>query len=201
MALILKVEVDSIYIYPFGGISKFKMPLNIHPIKELFILVTGPLFQIIAYYVLVFLMPQYKEIIKIYHIGILYFNLLPIYPLDGGKLLALILELFIPYKSSLKLTIYISYLIVIIIMIPSKITLNLIIMGIFLLFTITKEHKKIKYIYNKFILERYLNNYRFKKSRIINNYYSFYRNKRHLIKENNNYYLEKEYIKKIYNKV
>ena len=123
-----------------------------------------------------------------------------IYPLDGGKLLKILLDNFISYKKSFKLIIVISYIVVFIIWIINKKNINILSMISFLLFLITKEKNKINYYYQKFILERYLKNYKFKKSRLISNQNNFYRNKRHIIKYNDKYYLEREYLKKIYKK-
>lgn len=194
--------MEKIIIYPLGGIVKFNMPLNTSKMKELLIIISGPLFQFIAYYIL---LKYYRNdsLVKLYHYNILLFNLLPIYPLDGGKLLNLFISNIIPYKKSLQITITISYLIVIFLLIINyqNIQLNLIIMSAFLIYKIIKEQKQIKYNYNKFLLERYLNKYNFSKSKIINNENDFFRNKRHLIKENDKYYLEEEYLRKKYKKM
>jgi len=200
MAIFFKIEVKEIYIYPLGGISKFNMDLNINPVKEFIILIMGPIFQMLAYYILLIILPSNKEIITIYNYSILGFNLLPIYPLDGGKIIKLLLDSIISYKRSLKITIYTSYIVLLIIILKSNITINLIIMSSLLIFIITKEYKKINYYYQKFILERYLNNYKFKKSKIINDGNNFYRNRKHLIKNNDKYYLEREYLEKLYKK-
>ncbi len=200
MAYLLGIKIDEIYIYPLGGISKFNMDLNISIIKELLILINGPLFQFIAYFVLLKILPNKKDIINIYHYSILSFNLLPIYPLDGGKLLKLLFNKIFPYKYSLKLIINLSYLILLIILIISKKNINLLVMTSLLLILITKEKNKIDYIYNKYLLERYLNNYKFKNTKIINNINSLYRDNNHIINKDNNYYLEKEYLEKIYKK-
>ena len=200
MAYIFKIEIKEIYIYPLGGISKLKIDLNINPIKEFLILIMGPLFQLLGSFILIRIMPYNKEIINIYNYGILGFNLLPIYPLDGGKLLKIVLDNFITYKNSFKLTIIISYLIVFIIWLINKSTINILVMISFLVLLITKEKSKLNYYYQKFILERYLNNYKFKNSKIISNDNNFYRNKKHIIKSNDKYYLEREYLEKMYKK-
>lgn len=171
------------------------MDLNIHPFKELIILLFGPIFQFIAYMLLILFFN--KSLVLKYHLGILLFNLLPIYPLDGGRLLDLFFENFISYKKALKLSIFISYIIVIIIFIKSNsLKLDILITIILLLLLVRKEHKKINYKYHKFKLERYLKDYRFKKSRIITNENDLYRNTRHLLKINDKYYWEKEYLSK-----
>ena len=189
MAYLLGIKIDEIYIYPLGGISKFNMDLNISIKKELLILINGPLFQYLAYLILLIIMPNRKEIINIYHYSILSFNLLPIYPLDGGKLLKLLFNKFINYKNSLKLMINLSYLVLLIIFFIFKKNINLFIMTSLLLIIITKEKNKINYIYNKYLLERYLNNYKFKNTKIISDINSLYRDKSHIIKKDNNYYL------------
>ena len=201
MAYILGIKINEIYIYPLGGISKFNMDLNISINKELLILINGPLFQYIAYLILLIILPTKKELINIYHYSILMFNLLPIYPLDGGKLVKLLLNKVISYKSSLKLIINLSYLVTILLLLTSKKNTSVFIMICFLLILITKEKNKIDYIYNKYLLERYLNNYNFKSNKIINNINNLYRDKYHLIHKNNKYYTEKEYLNVMYRKV
>lgn len=197
------VEVEKIIIYPLGGISKFKMPLNISLIKEFLILISGPIFQFIAYYFLLKCFPRYKSLIILYHYSILIFNLLPIYPLDGGKLLNLLLSIKMPFKMSLKTVIIISYITIIILVIMNypNIHINLILMVIFLIYKLISEKKKIDYLYNKFLLERYLSKYSFSKSKIINNENNFYRDRRHLVREKDKYYLESEFLAKKYQKV
>lgn len=203
IAKLLRVETDKIYIYPLGGISKFFLPLNYSPIKELIILISGPLFQQIIYYILLMIFPKSTNLVNLYHYGILIFNLLPIYPLDGGKILHLFLTEILPYKKSMKISIFISYIMIIILFIINikSLKINTIIIICFLIYKVTKEYLQINLIYEKFILERYLNNYSFQKVKIVQNSHNFFKNKRHLVKENNKYYLEKEYLSKKYKKI
>lgn len=198
-AKILGINVKYIYIYPLGGISKFNMLLNDYIWKELLILLAGPLTQNIAYIILINIFNRDREVILIYHLSILIFNLLPIYPLDGGRIVNLLFNIFIPYKKSLQLIVKISYITTLIIFIIQKnITINIIIMLLFLLILIHKEEGKINFIYNKFLLERVMNNYNFKRRKMINNITNFYRNRTHLIKENGKVCEEKEYLTKKY---
>lgn len=200
MAKLLGIEIINIYIYPLGGITKLRADLNINLYKELIVLIAGPIFQFNALFLLKYLFPYNIEMIRYYHYSILLFNLLPIYPLDGGKIMNLILELFTPYKLSIKLSVISSYLVLLILFLKSKLKINIIIMIVLLLLLIIKEQKKIDYLYNKFILERYLNDYKFKKTKIVSDKNNFYRDKKHLIRDRNHYYLEKEYLSKIIKK-
>ena len=203
IAKLLKIDVIKICLYPLGGISKINMDLNEKVIKELIVLISGPIFQIFAYLILKKLFYDYSHMINIYHYGILIFNLIQIYPLDGGKLLNIIISLKLPYKTTYKITIYISYIILIILLILNRynITINIIIVILFLLYKITKEYNNMEYIYQKFLLERYINEYRFKNTKIINNINNFYRNNNHLVKINDKYYREKEILEKKYKKI
>lgn len=174
------------------------MQLNITLTKELFILVMGPLFQCLAYIILNSILISYKELIHNFHIGILIFNLLPIYPLDGGKLINIFLNIIFPYKKSMIISTIISIFVVLFLIIINinDIRLNIIIIVVFLIYMIIKEYKNIEYLYNKFLLERYLYNYKYKFIKIINNKNKFFRDRRHIINENNKYYLENEYLEK-----
>lgn len=202
MAKLLNVEVKKIYLYPLGGISKFFLPLNSSFLKEFIILISGPLSQEIAKIFLILILPNNTEIVLMYHYGILIFNLLPIYPLDGGKLTHLILSIFLPYRQSFKLAIFISYIIIALYLILNitVLKINNISIIIFLIYKVYSEQNKINYLYEKFILERYLNNYNYKSSKLITSTKNFYRNKRHLLFLNDKYYLEKDYLYKKYKK-
>ena len=61
-----------------------------------------------------------------------------------------------------------------------------------------KYLKQIKFLYNKFLLERVLYNFNYPKLKIITNYKKMHKNKTHLIYVNNNYLDEDKYLKKYY---
>ena len=170
------------------------MKINTPFIKELTILIMGPLFQVIAYYLLLNIFKD-KELIKMYHIGILSFNLLPIYPLDGGRILNLFINKQFPFYKSLEISIIISYLVTVLLLFTNiKIGVNLILTEIFLMFLIHKEETKKDIYFQKFIIERYFTKLCFKKSVMINSLKKFYKYKTNFIKVSGNIYTEKEYI-------
>lgn len=200
MVYLLGGEIHKILIYPLGGISKFSTSYNISLVKELIILVFGPLFQIFGWLLLIHLFPEKEILISTYHYGILFFNLLPIYPLDGGKLLCLIFHTVCSYKKAFYFTFCIGYLLLFCFLVFTvfSFSLNVFFLSIFLLVKLTREYQQIPYFYERFLLERYLNHYFFKKSKLIKNTDNFYRGYRHLIKEGDFYYLEDEYLEKKY---
>lgn len=199
-AKLLKWKTKQIKIYPFGGCCVLEESIN-RPIKEeLFILISGPLFQIIVFTLISILSTKgfitYRnlKIYSNYHYTLLFFNLLPIYPLDGGRIVNQFLEIYFPYKKSNKMTIVLS-IIIIVCMLPFYNNLNFMLMIVFLLIELIEYLKKQDYLYNKFLLERFLNNYSFKKEKIIKNKNNMYKDKRHIIYYKNKYLTEKEYLK------
>ena len=84
VGLLLKQKIEKIILLPFGGITIFNMKLNISSYKELLIAISGPIFQIFGY----ILLNKYirDNIYLYYNLIILMFNLIPIYPLDGSKI-------------------------------------------------------------------------------------------------------------------
>ena len=61
-----------------------------------------------------------------------------------------------------------------------------------------KYFTKLKYLYNKFLLERYLYNIKYPDIKVINNIGKMYKNKTHIIRNNQQYFSEKRYLSKYY---
>ena len=199
MGLFLGWNVDKICLYPYGGVTKFNEDINRKLIEELLILLNGPLFQII-YFMIGYYLFNDKSFIY-YNLSILIFNLLPIYPLDGGRILNIILSYFLSFRLSYYLSIIISLFISIIFIIYSILnnyTFNIILMFLIVLVKVFIEIKKRNYYFNKFLLERYLNNYSFNKCISVSSIKKMMRDKRHIIFYNNSYITEKEYLRKLY---
>jgi len=160
-AFIFKWKIDKICLYPYGGISKFNQRINAPLYQEFIILIMGPVVQMFFYLIIVNnLHGVYKEMFQIYNYFILSFNLLPIYPLDGGKLLNIIMYSFLPYLTSNYSTYLISTIISLLVLIYFVITKSIfmIIVLIFIIIKLISEYLDINYNFNKFLLERYLYN-------------------------------------------
>ncbi len=186
--VIYKWHIDRVIIMPFGCLTIFSEYLN-KPLKEEFIIcILGPLFQFI--YFIIF--KDFKDYFNYYNYGLFIFNMLPIYPLDGYKIFNIILSFFIPYKKVLIITLLISFIILILFL---RLDLIYIVILVLLFKGIIKEYKDINNIYNKFLLERYLYDFKFKKIKIIGNVDNMYKDYRHLIK-GKRLYTEKELLTK-----
>ena len=195
MSIIYKWNIDKIYIYPYGGCVKFNEKLN-RPLKEeLLILINGPFFQILFFIIITILynnnILSFRNylLFKTYHFTLLFFNLLPIYPLDGGKILNVLLEYIFPYKKSNKLIIILSYLGIIFLLINYK-NINLVMMSTFLIIEITLYLKRQDYLFNKFLLERYLYKIMYNKIKITNKLDKMQRDRTHIFKVKNRYISE-----------
>ena len=195
---------QKIIIYPFGGITKLNHLINTSIFKELEVAISGIIFQSI-YYVLILIL--YKNnllreyiynIYKNYHYSIFLFNILPIYPLDGSKILNLLLSKYIPYKLVNKLTIIISIITIFLLSVINyyKFNYTTILILTIIIDNIIKYKKEINYLFNKFLLERYLYKITLHKTKKINKIDNMYREKYHIIKENNTYLTEKQVLKR-----
>ena len=136
------------------------------PLKEDFLVsISGVIFQYIFYIITNrYISYSYYSIINY---SIIIFNLLPIYPLDGSKILSVIINKLTNFYNSLKISVVISYIIIFLsILILFKINKIFILIFIFLIIRVNKLSKNIKNIYNKFLLERYIHEFKFNKVKI-----------------------------------
>lgn len=200
MALIFKYKIKKINIYPFGGYTIFETNINTPFLNEFMVFLGGILFQIIFFLLAKLLLNTTSytyKLIENYNLSILIFNLIPIIPLDGSKVLNIFLNKIFSFKKSHLLTIYISYITIFIIIIISLKKINLLLMIFLLLALLIKEHKNHKLIFNMFLIERYIKNIRFKKINFINNLNLSYMKKycKNIFIVNNKYIDEKNVLK------
>jgi len=204
--ILLKYDIESINIYPFGGITKINKPINSKIIHDILIAVSGVLFQyIIVNIICIFNIFEYQTvyIIKSYNIILIVFNLFPIVPLDGSKLFESILNMFFSYKKSFHITFIISVLSIILFINYNMInSLNNYLIIALLIFYTYRYYIDFKYIFNKFLLERVL--YKFSYKKIKNNTKNIddlRREYKHYFKGKNKYVSEEEKIKDKFGKI
>ena len=205
-AKLLKFKVLKIIIYPFGGITKINDLINKDINEEILVATSGVIFQFIFYLIIVYLnhiniIRDYTlNIYTLYNNQIIFFNLMPIYPLDGAKIVNLLLSKFFNYNLSNKLTIIISLIGMFLFILTSSYNHNysyIMVLSVLIIYNY-KFIKQLKYIYNKFLLERYLYNISYPQIKIISNGNKMYKNKNNIIKINNNYITKKKYLSKYY---
>ena len=198
---LINIKANKIIIYPFGGLTIYDSDLNLNTNKELISLLGGITFQLLFYFLVVIIhnnnlmTHNVFNIIKRINIILISFNFLPILPLDGGRLLNILLDKIFPYRLSNKLTLIVSILFLGL-FIMYKRTILSILLFVFLLKEIILEINNIDNKYMTFLFEIYKNNYSFKKIKRINNLNKFKRDYYHII----NGVTERKYLSKLFDR-
>lgn len=110
----LNLRSVEVKVYPMGLSARIKDLEFQKSIHELMITLSGLGVHIVAYYVLLvcvkmnLLSYSFAQYLNHINMSIFFFNLLPIYPLDGGRIIHNLLELVFPYQMAKKITIILS---------------------------------------------------------------------------------------------
>ena len=200
MAKILKIEVEEITFLPIGFYLKISGLEDYSFIKQFLVLIAGPLSYFFSLLLLRILLNL--NIISIYGYEdgiisnnfILIFNLLPIYPLDGSKLIELFLA---PFYSEYKLRIIRVILSILTLVIASSYLLSLgeFIVMIFLFITTIVSLIRLKKDYILYLISRLTR--RSERKIKINKKKEIYRLKENYFLENNKLLNENEIISQI----
>lgn len=204
----LSYQIDRIIIYPYGGLTKLNTKINTKIENDFLVAISGLIMQSIYFGIIFFLykigvVREYSyNLFYLYHNSMLIFNLLPIYPLDGLKIVNLLLSKYFSLNVSNYLSVFIS-LITIVFFLFSGIYENnysiVLIIGV-LLYNIYKFYYDISYIYNRFILERYLFKFNYKDKKVIKSKDKMYKNKYHFFSSNGVLIKEEDYIRNFFEK-
>ncbi|MFD2628678.1 M50 family metallopeptidase [Oceanobacillus kapialis] len=165
MAKSFNWRIDTIMLWVFGGVMKTDEH-GTRPIsEEFFVTIAGPFQHVLIYAgifglsTMNFMPPSLIDMMYDYNTAILLFNLLPLWPLDGGKLLFLLLATFLPYKRAYHTIILLSMLlavsfIVLQLFLPTF-TLSTFLIALFLFMENQSEWKQRHYVFMRFLIKRY----------------------------------------------
>jgi stage IV sporulation protein FB len=158
-------RIKRISFLPFGGVAEIdehgNRPLREEaivtlagPIQHLWLIGAGVLlseFNIIS--------PELLEIFIKYNLMVLTFNLLPIWPLDGGKIVFLLFSLKNSFPNAHRQTLLVSIGSLIVFVVAavtiSPFNLNVWIVITFLIISLYTEWKQQAFVFMRFLLERY----------------------------------------------
>lgn len=168
MAELFRWRIQSIMLWVFGGVMETDEHGN-RPIREeALVTIAGPFQHIIIYIILFFLSridlvpDSVLDLVFYYNTAIFMFNLLPIWPLDGGKLLYLLFSAHFPYKrayhSIIIFSMVTSLLLLLLQFILFPFTLSAFFIMIFLFMENRSEWKQRYYVFIRFLLKRYEGN-------------------------------------------
>lgn len=161
--ILMGMSPEKLEIMPFGLSVSFKTKIddynkkigktNLLEIKQIFVALAGPLINLLVILIVAFLKidTSIKQLILYSNILILLFNLLPIYPLDGGRILKGILSIILGKKNSKRIvnetaiisTIVLTAIASIAIYLLENISIFLIVMYIWII--VIREDKKYKF--------------------------------------------------------
>ncbi|UOE96516.1 M50 family metallopeptidase [Alkalihalobacillus sp. LMS39] len=159
-----KWKIQKIELLPFGGVAEMNESSN-RPFKEeFFVIIAGPL-QHVWLIAVSFFLVQFDfwtagdhEMFIMHNAMIACFNLLPIWPLDGGRLLNLAISYYFPFEQAQKIAIYSSVFILCVVAIVSYINvpfhLNLWVVLSFLCISNYLEWKQRHFVFMRFLLDR-----------------------------------------------
>jgi stage IV sporulation protein FB len=149
----------------FGGVMETDEHGNRPIWEEALVLLAGP-FQHVVLYFGIYLLSSMQlapasvlDLILYYNTIILIFNLLPIWPLDGGKLLFLVLSGYFPFKAAYHFVILFSMCVSIFLLLLQlwlfPFTLSALLIMLFLFVENRTEWKHRYFVFMRFLLKRY----------------------------------------------
>lgn len=192
MIKILKYKIEEIKIYPFGGVIKTNINYNINSNKLFLISISGIMMQLLLFLII----PKYNsnnyEVFKLLNSSLIIFNLIPIKPSDGSKILESFLERIINYRKMQILSIITSIISLFLLFIFTK---NIIIFVVLYILNM-QIILNFKYIINKFKLERYLYPIKYSKIIYVKDENNIYKSRNNHIKWYNNYIEESDYFQR-----
>jgi len=109
MAYYFHFDLQKVEILPFGAYLSIH-DFYFHPIShELCVVLAGPCSHFLMYYVIIcFFKGSYQNDLLLINSLVFFFNLLPIYPMDGHRMICLLLQATIDLKNAMYLSLKIS---------------------------------------------------------------------------------------------
>ncbi|RCW66410.1 site-2 protease family protein [Saliterribacillus persicus] len=163
-------KIEGIYLWIFGGVmhteADWKRPMK----EEVIVTIAGPLQHLWIYLALYFVTPldilpeATIQLIHYYNILILFGNLLPIWPLDGGKLLYLFFSFFLSFLNASRYIITFSVTFILMFTVYLLLRVNLPLTGFFLLAFLIWENRiewnRQSHLFLQFLWQRFVHTHK-----------------------------------------
>lgn len=168
-ALLSGVRIRSVQMLPFGGVVEIEDHGQLTAWKEIGIAVAGPLMNALMIGVALLFREAgwgdgaFLSYVVYGNAMIAGFNLLPVLPLDGGKILHAAASLFFSYHQTLlwssRISLAGSAAVVLVSVLPllqgeARVQLNLLMIGLFLLYSNWMDYRHIPFRFTRFLMNR-----------------------------------------------
>lgn len=156
--------VKEVQLLPFGGVATMEDAYAADPIDEIVVALAGPFLNVVMmavsylfWYTGVWT-EEWARFFLISNLTVAGFNLLPIWPLDGGRILQAILCYFMPYRKAAILSLTGSTLLagVMVGLSGLDLKINLLVIGIYLLAVNIQAFLRFPYQFFRFLMEKYV---------------------------------------------
>lgn len=164
-ARFFKWRIRGIELLPFGGVAHVEEWGNTSPKSEVLVALAGPFVNLLLYLLAkglgaYGLLPQEWAAFFMYcNVLVGGFNLLPIWPLDGGRIMHTLYSLFLPYRTSVLMSILISIAGSLLLILWSikqpMIHANGLAIAFYLLFSNIIAYRLLHFQFLRFLLSRY----------------------------------------------
>ncbi|PYZ97356.1 hypothetical protein CR205_01765 [Alteribacter lacisalsi] len=157
-------RLTKVELLPFGGVAETEEYGN-RPVKEeLLVVLAGPIQHLWLMGLSFFLLPMSwwsaadHQVFLFHNLTILLFNLLPVKPLDGGKLVFVLQSALMPYRQAMTVSFYFSLAVLAALSVTAlallPFHLNLIVVLAFLAIHHYLEWRQRHFIFMRFLIER-----------------------------------------------
>lgn len=159
-AFLCKVKVERCVIMPYGGEIELQGGISLSPNKQLIIAIGGPMATLLCLCVVPFLDPLLADPLLKIQLILLGINLIPIWPLDGGRIILSLILLIYPkarfYEMYLSISLILTILTMIITFILLPKTLFLLVLSIFIFLRLVSEwrYRKYRLAFEKHVMKR-----------------------------------------------
>lgn len=160
-------RIRSMEILPFGGVAKIDEWGTVPNREEVVVALAGPFHHIwmvlfsVIFYEIGWWTREWTDYFIQGNLWIAGFNLLPIFPLDGGRLLQVGLTYLFPYRKAISVTLWWSIIASSILLITSfllpgsMIHIPLFSIAVFLLYSNVISYRQREYQFIRFLLQRF----------------------------------------------
>lgn len=161
-------RITEIELLPFGGVAKTDEWGTVPSKQEWIVAAAGPAYNgvMIVFAAVCYMFgwwsPAWADFFVTANLWLAGFNLLPIFPLDGGRILQAVMSYKLPYRKCILLTITVSFILSATMLLVSLLPplfgqpfkLNVFVISIFLLVTNVLLWRQKNYQYMRFLMQR-----------------------------------------------